>query len=68
MEIEYGAKVEDLIAYFNGKKPGDKVSLSIYRGDKNLSIEVTLGEWPEQIPSSESVPFPKDFDWPWESP
>jgi len=57
------AKVEDLIAYFNGKKPGDEVSLSIYRGDKNLSIKVTLGEWPEQMTSSEESLFPDEFDW-----
>ncbi|MFC1972366.1 S1C family serine protease [Chloroflexota bacterium] len=44
------AKVEDLISYFNGKKPQDEVSLTIYRGDKILSIKATLGEWPEQIP------------------
>ncbi|MFC1592919.1 S1C family serine protease [Candidatus Omnitrophota bacterium] len=44
------AKVEDLISYFNGKKPQDEVSLAIYRGDKILSIKATLGEWPEQIP------------------
>jgi len=67
------ASVADLIAYFNGKKPGDEVSLSIYRGDKNLTIEVMLGEWPEQTPSSENSPFPDEFDWGpfhwhWETP
>ncbi len=45
------AKVEDLIAYLNGRRPGDEVALSIYRGDKNLTIEVALGEWPQQIPT-----------------
>jgi len=45
-------KVEDLIVYFNSKKPGDGVSLSIQRGDQLLTIEVTLGEWPEQAPTS----------------
>lgn len=43
-------QVEDLVAYLNGKKPGDIVTLSIYRGDKELSINVTLGEWPEEAP------------------
>ena len=57
------ASVEDLIAYFNSKKPGDEVSLSIYRGDKTLTIKVTLGEWPEQMASSEKSPFPDEFDW-----
>jgi len=45
-------KVEELIAYFNSKKPGDEVSLSVQRGDQVLTIEVTLGEWPEQAPVS----------------
>ncbi|MFC1892557.1 PDZ domain-containing protein [Chloroflexota bacterium] len=44
------AEVEDLISYFNSKKPGDEVSLAMYRGDKMLSIKVILGEWPEKIP------------------
>ena len=55
--------VEDLLTYFNGKKPGDKVLLSIYRGDKNLTIEITLGEWPEQMPSSTESFSPDGFDW-----
>ena len=55
------ASVEDLIAYFNGKKPGDEVSLSIYRGDKTLTIKVTLGEWPEQMTSSQENLFPRWF-------
>jgi len=45
-------KVEELIAYFNAKKPGDNVSLSIQRGDQVLTIEVALGEWPDQTPTS----------------
>jgi len=45
-------KVEELIAYFNSKKPGDEVSLSIQRGDQVLTVEVILGEWPEQAPTS----------------
>jgi 2-alkenal reductase len=42
-------EVEDLISYFNSKKPGDNISLTIYRGENTLSIELTLGEWPAQI-------------------
>lgn len=43
------SEVEDLIAYFNSKKAGDRVSLSVRRGDQALTIEVVLGKWPEQI-------------------
>ncbi len=43
------SKVEDMIAYFNSKKADDRVSLSVRRGDQTLTIEVILGEWPEQI-------------------
>jgi S1-C subfamily serine protease len=56
-------KVEDLTAYFNSKKPGDEVSLSIYRGDKNLTIEATLGEWPKQTPLSLDPVLPDEFKW-----
>jgi S1-C subfamily serine protease len=56
-------KVEDLTAYFNSKKPGDEVSLSIYRGDKNLAIEATLGEWPKQTPLSLDPVLPDEFKW-----
>lgn len=45
------AKVEDLISYLNGKKPGDEVSFSIYRGEDEIIIDVTLGEWPQQFPN-----------------
>lgn len=44
------ARVEDLLSYFNGKKPGDKVILSVQRGDQSLSVPVELGEWPEKLP------------------
>jgi S1-C subfamily serine protease len=44
------ARVEDLLSYFNGKKPGDKVTLSVQRGDEKLSVPVELGEWPEKLP------------------
>lgn len=43
------ARVEDLIDYFNTKKPGDEVFLSVYRGNQSITVEVTLGEWPEEI-------------------
>jgi S1-C subfamily serine protease len=41
-------KVEDLITYFNGKQPGDTVSLSIYRDGNKQSLSAVLGEWPDQ--------------------
>jgi len=55
--------VEDLLTYFNGKKPGDEVNLSVYRGEKVLTMEVTLGEWPEQMSLSEGSLAPDEFDW-----
>jgi S1-C subfamily serine protease len=45
------AKVADLLQYFNTKKVGDQVSLSIVRGDQTLTVVVTLGEWPNEMPS-----------------
>jgi S1-C subfamily serine protease len=36
-------KLEDIIA---GHKPGDKITLEIYRGDKKMNVTVTLGSRP----------------------
>ncbi|MGD0273395.1 MAG: trypsin-like peptidase domain-containing protein [Gaiellaceae bacterium] len=36
-------KLEDIIA---GHKPGEKLSLEIYRGDKKMTVSVTLGNRP----------------------
>jgi S1-C subfamily serine protease len=44
------ARVEDMLSYFNGKNPGDKVILSVQRGDQQISVPVELGEWPEKLP------------------
>ncbi len=43
-------RVDDILSYFNGKKPGDKVSLSVQRGDQKISVPVELGEWPDRLP------------------
>jgi S1-C subfamily serine protease len=43
-------KVEDMLSYFDGKKPGDTVTLSVQRGDQQISVPATLGEWPEKLP------------------
>jgi S1-C subfamily serine protease len=42
-------KVEDVLTYLNSKRPGDNVYLTVQRGDKVLTIQVTLGEWPESF-------------------
>jgi S1-C subfamily serine protease len=41
--------VEDMVAYLNDKEPGDNISLSVNRGDEVLIVEVTLGEWPDEL-------------------
>ncbi len=46
--IEVSA-VDDLVAYLNDKEPGDKISLSVHRGGDYFTVEVTLGEWPEEL-------------------
>jgi S1-C subfamily serine protease len=40
-----------LIQYFNTKKVGDEVSLSVIRADETITVAVTLGEWPSELPS-----------------
>jgi len=42
--------VEEVIIYLNGKRPGEVVSLTVLRGSNSLTVQVTLGEWPDQLP------------------
>ncbi len=39
--------VEDVIAYVRGKKPGDKVTLTVIREKKEKQIDVTVGKVPD---------------------
>jgi S1-C subfamily serine protease len=57
-------KVEDMLTYFNGKRPGDSVTLTIIRGGQTLSVPVVLGEWPEQLPASLLQPGQSDNQTP----
>lgn len=43
------SKVEDMLAYFNGKRPGEQVTLTVIRGSNTISVPAALGEWPEQL-------------------
>jgi S1-C subfamily serine protease len=38
--------IDQLRDAISGKKPGDKVELGVYRGDKHLTITVKLGRQP----------------------
>ncbi|HET6572056.1 MAG TPA: PDZ domain-containing protein [Fimbriiglobus sp.] len=38
---------DTFVDYFQGKNPGDKVKLTVKRGDKEETVEVTLGKRPE---------------------
>jgi len=40
---------DDLIAYLGTKKPGDKVTLTIVRGDKTLQVPATLKARPSNL-------------------
>jgi S1-C subfamily serine protease len=66
-------KVEDIVQYLNGKQPGDKVTLEVYRNNEKIQVTVELGEWPEQLPASQTAPpsqddFNSPFQWNWEWP
>jgi S1-C subfamily serine protease len=68
------SKVEDLISYFNGKRPGDEIALSVVREGKQMTVMVTLGEWPGNISTSEKPSPQNEFDfgpfhwfWNWNS-
>jgi S1-C subfamily serine protease len=39
----------DLLTFLNGKVPGDKILLSLYRGSEQVNISITLDEWPESV-------------------
>ena len=41
--------VSGLLQYLNTKKVGEQVSLTVIRGDETIVVEVTLGEWPQDI-------------------
>jgi S1-C subfamily serine protease len=57
--------VQDLLIYFNGKRPGDKIVLSVQRGSQKISVPVDLGEWPEKLSSNPIQQLPDDntFDF-----
>ena len=42
--------VEDMLAYFNGKIPGDTVVLTIVRDGETLQLEATLAAWSGEAP------------------
>ena len=39
--------VDDMVAYFNKKCPGDDVTINMVRNGNNLKVKVDLGEWPD---------------------
>lgn len=41
------SSVDDMVGYFNTKRPGDGVILSLNRNGNELKVDVTLAEWPD---------------------
>ena len=41
------AAVSDILQYLNTKKAGDQVSLTVIREGSTITVDVTLGEWPQ---------------------
>ena len=39
--------VEEMVSYFNSVKPGEHVTLSVFRDSRTIEIGVTLAEWPD---------------------
>ena len=39
--------VEDMVSYFNSRRPGDDVTLSVFRDGQTVELQVTLAEWPD---------------------
>ena len=40
--------VEDIVAYLDQRGVGDRISVTIVRGDEVQTVEVVLGAWPEE--------------------
>lgn len=55
--------VEALSAYLNTKQVGDNVNLTVLRNGQNLSVQVTLGTWPDNLqtgtPNTPQQPQPR---------
>jgi S1-C subfamily serine protease len=43
---------EDVATAIEDNKPGDRVEVTVRRGGAEQTIEVTLGQRPEQLPST----------------
>ena len=41
------ASLADMVSYFNRVDPGDRVTLSVFRGGRSDEVAVTLDEWPD---------------------
>ena len=39
--------VEEMVSYFNDRRPGDAVVLSIFREDEDITVVIVLAEWPD---------------------
>jgi len=48
--------MQDLLAFISQASPGDKVTLTVLRDGKEMEVEVTLGERPENLPSGLTIP------------
>ena len=40
-------EMDDMVRYFNTREPGDVVTLSVYRGQQTVEIDVELAPWPD---------------------
>ena len=39
--------MDDMVGYFNTLRPGDVVTLSVYRGSQTVEVDVQLAPWPD---------------------
>ena len=43
------ARSSDLVAFLEGKRPGNEVTIDVHRDGSETSITVTLGTWPDSL-------------------
>ncbi len=57
------SSVPDISSYINTKKVGDTVTLTVLRNGSQITVQVTLGTWPDQIQNNVMPQNPSQMPW-----
>ena len=42
-----GGSISEMVSYLNTRRPGDHVTLTILRDNRQVKIDLILAEWPD---------------------